>query len=72
MIEAIRINGYVDSALDWLLKHPVGWDTPHSLKDDAPQGNTLGEDPIIGHSLGGWGVLLLKKKLLACSAFIKC
>lgn len=53
--EAIRINGYVDSALDWLLKHPVGWDTPHSLKDDAPQGNTLGEDPIIGHSLGGWG-----------------
>lgn len=54
--EAIRINGYVDSALDWLLKHPVGWDTPHSLKDDAPQGNTLGEDPIIvggGNSVGG-------------------
>jgi len=53
--DAIRINGYVDSALDWLMKHPTGWDTPHSLKDDAPQGHTLGEDPIIGQSIGGWG-----------------
>jgi len=53
--EAIRINGYVDSALDWLMKHPMGWDTPHSLKDDAPQGHSLGEDPIIGQSIGGWG-----------------
>jgi hypothetical protein len=53
--EAIRINGYVDSALDWLMKHPVGYDQPHSLKDDAPQGHTLGEDPIIGQSINGWG-----------------
>jgi hypothetical protein len=53
--ESIRINGYVDSALDWLMKHPTGWDTPHSLTDDAPQGHTLGEDPIIGQSINGWG-----------------
>jgi hypothetical protein len=53
--EAISINGYVDSALDWLMKHPAGWQNGHSLADDAPQGNTLGEDPIIGQSIGGWG-----------------
>lgn len=54
--EAIRINGYVDAALDWLMKHPQGWDKPHSLMDDGPGEEYAPEPHQLGQKLGGdWG-----------------
>jgi len=49
--EALRINGYVDSSLDWLMKHPPGWDTPHSLSGG---GDT---EPQSLAGIGGWNSL---------------
>jgi len=54
--EAISINGYVESSLDWLMRHPVGWDTPHSLTSEStPQ--TLGSEPQSLSGVGGWNSL---------------
>jgi len=50
--EAIRINGYVDASLDWLMKHPVGWDRPHSL--DGSNTGPVSAEPTSLAGIGGW------------------
>lgn len=48
--QAIKINGYVDAAINWLSTHPEGWDQGRSLSDNGPSGgHSFGQ----GYSLGG-------------------